>query len=348
MNIKKYLKHLLRLRNGDKYSRGRQKNLPDWREDWIPGGQLPSQEDPDLLKEPNCVYNTGARSSGACSSEVQDSGFVPLQGIRGGSVLIHVIKKQEAEPEEVSWAFAPESNYRDLLRVCHGADTPTLYFQHKYQQRIYVPNAMSLRIENLTQEDNPVPLPQIMLKSASITPDWCNATLECRASGDTEDLKVTWESKGLLRELEQKTLSVSLLLSQPSISLTCVVSNQVDQKTATLDLGEVRARGPHAETSAAPLRGILGAVVAMLLILGGGLYLWKICGKEKNKESGMWIQKDHAGGIYYLEPIPLGLCIPQLTQEPCFLHHEGFAEQCLEEKESFTSVFGEVHTQAMS
>ena len=44
----------VRLRNGDKYSRGRQKNLPDWREDWIPGGQLPSQEDPDLLKEPNC------------------------------------------------------------------------------------------------------------------------------------------------------------------------------------------------------------------------------------------------------------------------------------------------------
>ena len=100
------------------------------------------------------VYNTGARSSGARGSEVQDSGFVPLQGSRGGSVLIHVIKKQEAEPEEVSWAFAPESNYRDLLRVCHGADTPTLYFQHKYQQRIYVPNAMSLRIENLTQEDS--------------------------------------------------------------------------------------------------------------------------------------------------------------------------------------------------
>lgn len=40
----------VRVRNGGKYIRGRQKNLPDWREDWIPGGQLLSQKDPDLLK----------------------------------------------------------------------------------------------------------------------------------------------------------------------------------------------------------------------------------------------------------------------------------------------------------
>ena len=98
-----------------------------------------------------------------------------------------------------------------------------------------------------------MPLPQILVKSASITPDWCNATLEGTASGDTEDLKVTWESKGLLRELEQRVtselpskswnLTLCLPVSQPSGSLTCMVSNQVDQKTATLDLEEVCARG---------------------------------------------------------------------------------------------------------
>ena len=70
-------------------------------------------------------------------------------------MLIHVIKKQEAEPEEVSWGFGPESNYRVLLRVCCWADTPTwVSLQHKYQQRVYVPSEMSLRIENLTQEDS--------------------------------------------------------------------------------------------------------------------------------------------------------------------------------------------------
>ena len=90
-----------------------------------------------------------------------------------------------------------------------------------------------------------------MVKSASITPGWHNATLECTASGDTEDLKVTWGSTGLPRgqritldpSSHSSTLTLSLPLSQPSASLTCVVSNQVDQKTATLDLGEVCVSG---------------------------------------------------------------------------------------------------------
>ena len=43
----------------------------------------------------------------------------------------------------------------------------------------------------------------------------------------------------------------------------------------------VRETGSHRETSAVPLRGILGAVLVMLLILGGGLYLWKIHEKMK-------------------------------------------------------------------
>ena len=78
-----------------------------------------------------------------------------MQGIQGGSVLFHVTKKQEAEPEEVSWGFGSELNYRVLLRVHRGADTPTwISLQDKYQQRVHVPNVTSLRIENLTPEDS--------------------------------------------------------------------------------------------------------------------------------------------------------------------------------------------------
>nr|XP_054404614.1 SLAM family member 8-like [Pongo abelii] len=95
----------------------------------------------------------------------------------------------------------------------------------------------------------PVPHPEILAKSLSITPGLCNITLECRVPGATEDLNVTWESKGLLGELEQRetpgptpnpwTLAVSLPLSQRNSSLTCVVSNHVDQKAVTLVLGKV-------------------------------------------------------------------------------------------------------------
>ena len=66
-------------------------------------------------------------------------------------MLFHMIKCQEAEP----WGFSPESNYKVLLRVSPGADTPAgVSLQDKYQQRVHVPNILSLKIENLTCEDS--------------------------------------------------------------------------------------------------------------------------------------------------------------------------------------------------
>ncbi|KAM9691181.1 SLAM family member 9-like isoform 4-T5 [Dama dama] len=287
------------------------------------------------------VCSTGVKSSGAHGSGVQDSGaYVPLEGIQGGSVLFHLSKNQEADPEEVSWGFGPESNYRVLLQVRRGADTPTwVSLQDKYQHRVHVPNVTSLRIENLTREDSgqyrarasftggieltqvflltvygTVPLPEIDVKSASITPGWCNITLECRAPGATEDLKVTWEIKGLPRELEQRVtselpsnswhLTLNVPLSQPAASLTCVVSNQVDQKTAALDLGEVCVSDSPRNSSAETVPGIIGAVVIMLLILIIGLFLWKTYRKKRKMKTGREFQVDpgdNDGGIQYAE-----------------------------------------------
>ncbi|KAF4021203.1 hypothetical protein G4228_013780 [Cervus hanglu yarkandensis] len=280
----------------------------------------PSSEDPHLCWATRLLGLTSLLLTHG--SGVQDSGaHVPLQGIRGGSVLFHMTKNQEADPEEVSWGFGPESNYRVMLRLRHGIDTPTwVSFQDKYQHRVHVPNMLSLRIENLTQEDSgeyrarasftggreltqvffltvygTVPLPEIEVKSASITSGWCNVTLECRAPGATEDLKVTWEIKGFPRELEQRVtselpsnswhLTLNLPLSQPAASLTCVVSNQVDQKTATLDLGKVCVSDSHGQVSADPLPCIIKAVVVMLLILGVGLLLWKTHGKKRKMKT---------------------------------------------------------------
>ncbi|XP_014647209.1 PREDICTED: SLAM family member 9-like [Ceratotherium simum simum] len=227
------------------------------------------------------VCSTGVKSSGIHGSGVQHSGaHVPLKRIRGGSVLFHVIKEPEAKLEEISWGFGPDLKYRVMLRVHNGSERTQTWvsLQDKYKQRVHVPNMTSLRIENLTREDSgpyqaraiftggvesnqifyltvyePVPRPQILVQSQSITAGWCNVTLECRAVQVTEDLNVTWESKGLPRELEQRgppgpapnswTLNVSLPLSQPNDSLTCVVSNSEDKKTVTLALAEVCAHG---------------------------------------------------------------------------------------------------------
>ncbi|KAK2084473.1 hypothetical protein P7K49_037506 [Saguinus oedipus] len=233
---------------------------------------------------PMSVCSTEAYTSEAHGSALEDSRKpIHLKGIRGGSVLFNVMEKLRvvvgAELQEVSWGLGTATNHIQVLEIHRGADSPTWFsLQDKFKQRVHVPSMWSLRIENLVPEDSgqyvavirstqgrayaqvfyltvyePVPHPGILAKLLSITPGLCNITLQCRAPGATEDLKVTWESKGLLRELEQSetpgpalnpwTLAVSLPLCQCNTHLTCVVSNQVDKKAAILDLREVCVQG---------------------------------------------------------------------------------------------------------
>ncbi|XP_073078265.1 uncharacterized protein [Manis javanica] len=325
---------------------------------------------------------------GACSTVANSSGaHVFLNRTQGDCVLFHVAREAGAELKEISWGFGPDSAYTVILRVHSGADSPTwVSLRDKYEHRVHVPNMTSLRIDNLTCEDSgqyrargsltagkefnrnfhltvyaSVPLPQIQVTSSSITPGWCHVTLECRAQGTMEDLKVTWESKGLPEELEQRgipgpapnswALDLSLPLSQPNPRLTCVLSNPLDQKTATTDLGAICVpAGSHAQTSARTLPGILGATVTVLLILGAGLWLWKMRGKKKKMETGRGAglqeaHRDEDGGVYYAELSPQ---VPhegrdKLFQEPSVLHSQSISEQYLQEKEALTSVYSVVH-----
>ncbi|XP_034505984.1 SLAM family member 8-like [Ailuropoda melanoleuca] len=219
----------------------------------------------------------------------------------------------------MSWGIALGSNWTAILQVIPGSDVPKWFnFQDRFEKRVHVPNTTTLRIDDLTLGDSglyrarvsysngtegdqdfhltvyePVPRPEIRATVPSLTPGWCNVTVECDTTGTRENLTVSWESEGLPRELEQRpsvgpapnpwTLAVTLPLSQPHASLTCVVSNQVDQKTATRGLGDVCG---HRQTTADPLPGILVAVAIVLLILGAGLYLWKRRGEKKNVEPG--------------------------------------------------------------
>ncbi|XP_077934806.1 SLAM family member 9-like [Halichoerus grypus] len=274
------------------------------------------------------VCSAVTQSSGAHASGVEDSGIpVSLKGTQGASVWFHVIGSPELPPkvelEKISWGIVSGSNYIVMLHVFPGRDVPEwVNFQDKFEKRVHVLNVTTLRIDNLTLEDSgryraresyrrgrvhdqdfhlrvyePAPLPQIRATVLSLTPGWCNVTVECDTTGTREDLTVSWESEGLPKELEQRpspgpapnpwTLAVNLPLSQPSSSLTCVVSNQVDQKTATRDLGDVCGHETdlHGPSLFALLRDILGTIVVVLMILGAGLYLWKRRGKKKSLET---------------------------------------------------------------
>ncbi|XP_077883443.1 CD48 antigen-like isoform X4 [Ictidomys tridecemlineatus] len=220
-----------------------------------------------------CACSTLAKSSGAHGSGIK--GFrthTYLKAIRGGSVLLHVIQEPEdPKIEEITWGFASDSNSTFMLRLQNGKEDPLWFsLQDKYKQRVQMPSMSSLRINNLTSQDSgqywaqimcqtgreikavfnltvydPVPLAQIQTTSVSITPSWCNVTLDCGAREAVEVLNVTWEVQGPPSEREQRgapgppnpwTLALSLPLRQPNVSLTCVLSNPVDQKNATFQL----------------------------------------------------------------------------------------------------------------
>ncbi|XP_053462380.1 T-lymphocyte surface antigen Ly-9-like isoform X2 [Nycticebus coucang] len=278
----------------------------------------------------------------------------------------------EADLEKLLWSFGPESGYIKMFEVSWDELPRWVGLQEKLKQRVHVPNLTSLRIENLTLEDSgqyraeatltggkgfvqvfhlmvyePVPHPHIQAGLLSLTSEWCNATLECnvilenRTSGTTEDLKVTWKS----RELEQGgtpgpalnswTLAVSLPLSQLNTSFTCVVSNRVDQKTATKDFRDICAQGSGGWDMDRLRPGILGATVVLLLILEAGLYLWNTRGKKRKKKLepriGAGLQEEHradAGDVHYADLI---------EQEP-----QGIGEVHVQEKGPLKSVYSEV------
>uniref|UniRef100_A0A9L0I8E7 Ig-like domain-containing protein n=1 Tax=Equus asinus TaxID=9793 RepID=A0A9L0I8E7_EQUAS len=192
----------------------------------------------------------------------------------------------------------------------------------------------------------PVPLPQILAKSVSTTGGWCNITLECRASGVTDDLNVTWESKDLPRELEPArnswTLAVSLPLSPPNASLSCVVSNSQDQKTITTFLGEFCDYDSQGHASTGTLKAILGPIVAVPLILGVGLYLWKTHEKKKKMEigRGAGLQEEHRNHDDDIQYAELSLQESRGGRDKGMREH--MRERRLQEKEDLTAVYSEV------
>ncbi|XP_022346430.1 LOW QUALITY PROTEIN: uncharacterized protein LOC111138819 [Enhydra lutris kenyoni] len=323
------------------------------------------------------VCSAVTRSPGAHGSAVEDSGIpVTLKGIQGASVLFHMIRKPELPPEveleNITWGIINQKLYTPILQVSPRGDVPRwVNFQDKFEKRVHVLNPMTLRIDNLTFEDSglyraresytrgrqyyqdfhlmvyePAPLPQIWATVLSLTPGWCNITMECNTTGTRENLTVSWENESLPRELEQRqasgpapnlwTLAVNLPLSQPSPNITCVVTNQVDQKTATLDLGDVcvHKTHPQGQTSAAHLQNILVPVVVLPLIFGPGLYLWKRRGMKKKEPvrgrdriTGGAQEPD--GGIHYAE----------LSQQESGHHKDkGRGETHLEEENSLIAV----------
>uniref|UniRef100_A0A3Q2H4C4 Ig-like domain-containing protein n=1 Tax=Equus caballus TaxID=9796 RepID=A0A3Q2H4C4_HORSE len=211
------------------------------------------------------------------SQTVKDpSSSCTLQRTVGGSVQLQLTSSLSPDIREIEW-IRNSGDERDLFLVSWKPNTsnPEWYgLEEKYKHRFSLTELAFLIIRNLSMEMSglytakikfqsgksqeeafrlclyePMPQPQIQIHSSSRTSGWCNISLECGTPGATENLAVTWLSKGLPRELEpretlgpapnSRNLSLSLPLGQLNGHLTCVVSNPVDEKNATLHLENI-------------------------------------------------------------------------------------------------------------
>ncbi|XP_040491779.1 CD48 antigen-like isoform X1 [Ursus maritimus] len=231
-----------------------------------------------------------------------------LERIVGASVQLQLTSSLYPNIREIEWSWHSEPEKEEILVSWKpNATGPDWYeLEEKFRSSLSLTEMAVLSIRNLTMEMSgwytakvkfrtgksqkevfrlcvyePIPHPQIVIHSSSNHAGWCNVSLECGIPGATENLTVTWLSEGLPRELEQRralgpapssrNLSLSLPLSQLNGSLTCCVSNPVDEKNATLLLQSVCLwRGSQSK------RVWTGVLLTVLtLSLAGGVVIWK-------------------------------------------------------------------------
>ncbi|XP_070464637.1 CD48 antigen-like isoform X2 [Equus przewalskii] len=271
-----------------------------------------------------------------------------VAGGGGGSVQLQLTFSPSTDIREIEW-LRDSGDERDLFLVSWKPNTyaPEWYgLEEKYKHRFSLTELEFLIIRNLSMEMSgvyttkikfqsgksqeeafklclyePIPQPQIQIHPSSRTSGWCNISLECGTPGATENLAVTWLSKGLPRELQpretlgpapnSRNLSLSLALGQLNGHLTCVVSNPVDEKNATLHLENI-CPSTGSLQSKRLWRGIRPTV--LMVGLGAGVWIWM----RKKTETGR-------GGSALLPEGPSSAAAPQAlpTEESADLQPGG-------------------------
>nr|XP_044614266.1 uncharacterized protein LOC106828441 isoform X2 [Equus asinus] len=234
------------------------------------------------------------------SQTVKDpSSSCTLQRTVGGSVQLQLTSSLSPDIREIEW-IRNSGDERDLFLVSWKPNTsnPEWYgLEEKYKHRFSLTDLAFLIIRNLSMEMSGLYTAKIKFQSGKSQEEafrlclygWCNISLECGTPGATENLAVTWLSKGLPRELEpretlgpapnSRNLSLSLPLGQLNGHLTCMVSNPVDEKNATLHLENICPSTGSLQSKQLWV-GILPTV--LMVGLGAGVWIWM----RKKMETG--------------------------------------------------------------
>nr|XP_025845044.1 uncharacterized protein LOC112912590 isoform X2 [Vulpes vulpes] len=277
-----------------------------------------------------------------------------LERTVGDSVQLHLISSLSPNVREVEWSWQSESEKQQFLVSWKPDDSgPDWYeLEGKFRSSLSLTEMAVLSIRNLSTEMSgwytanvkfrtgksqkevfrlcvyePIPHPQIVIHSPINPAGWCQVSLECETPGSTENWTVTWLTEGLPRELEQsgalrpapssRNVNLRLPLSQVNGYLTCLVSNPVEEKNATLPLQSiclVRGSPDHKWLWI----GVLSTL--LMMSLAGGVY---VCMRKKmqSRRGGKLGPSSTEGRPTLLPTEPGSAGVPQAlpTEEPAGL-----------------------------
>ncbi|XP_033030222.1 hemicentin-2-like [Lacerta agilis] len=208
---------------------------------------------------------------GLVSSPVLKTPTTQLNKIVGDSALLPVHITSANTVSIVKWIFHPrKGEANDLGRFSDGKWV-RWNTSDSFGQRLDTADGSTLKISNLVLKDSgvykahvtfstgvtethtfglavyePVLEPQITPELISRTPDGCNVTLQCQASGQG-DLHVSWKRGNPLRALDEspgwyqlsdngEDLHLFWHRNASDANITCLVSNLVDQKNISVNL----------------------------------------------------------------------------------------------------------------
>ncbi|XP_053225985.1 uncharacterized protein LOC128404415 isoform X2 [Podarcis raffonei] len=212
-----------------------------------------------------------SQSEGLVSSREQKTPTIQLKRILGESALLPVHITSANTVSIVKWIFHPrQGEANDLGRFSDGK-WKRWNTSDSLGQRLEMVDGTTLKISNLVVKDSgnytahvtfstgvieshtfnltvyePVQEPQVTHKLISNTPDGCNVTLRCQASGKG-DLRVSWKRGNPLRALGEclgwhqlsdngKDLHLFWHRNASDTNITCLVSNPADQKNISINL----------------------------------------------------------------------------------------------------------------
>ncbi|XP_048365028.1 T-lymphocyte surface antigen Ly-9-like [Sphaerodactylus townsendi] len=229
-----------------------------------------------------------------------------VSGIQGGSVLLPTALTSSEKVAKIEWKFQPQTGLALAIAEFIGGKLERPNPGDRFGWRLKMVDEATLRITELELGDGgdymarvrlasavveehsftcrvyePVPEPQILFRLVSRTAEMCNVTLRCLGS-EKGGINISWKRGDQLSFLEGSSdwyqlsagstdLHVSWRHNSSDSTFTCLLSNPVDQKSASFHLASIcqngSARSNPAENPPVQVNGILGGSASFPLKL---------------------------------------------------------------------------------